>query len=207
MKLIDISRPIRTGMPHWPGDSEARFDVVVRIRDGAPVNVGALRMSVHNGTHADAPWHYNDAGATIDLVPVDTYVGPARVIDARGRTALDRSLFAGIDLAPTPRILFRTDAWTDPGVFPTDWPVMEPGMPQWLAAQGVKLVGLDIPSVDTLESKDLPIHHACDHAGICIIENLDLRAAGPGTYELIALPLRIAGGDGSPIRAVLRSPA
>ncbi len=205
MKLIDISRPIHTGMPNWPGDTAARFDVVMRIRDGAVVNVGALRMSIHTGTHVDAPWHYNDDGATIDLLPLDTFVGPARVIDARGQSAFGRELFSGMDLAPTPRILFRTDSWKEPSVFPSDWPVMTPDLPGWLAAQGVRLVGFDVPSVDKPDSKDLPIHHACDRAGIFILENLDLRGAEPGVYELIALPLRIKGGDGSPIRAVLRT--
>ena len=81
---------------------------------------------------------------------------------------------------------------------------MTPDVPAWLAARGVKLVGLDVPSVDHLQSKDLQIHHACDAAGIVILENLDLRAIAPGVYELIALPLRIQGADGSPIRAVLR---
>jgi len=207
MNIIDISRPIHTDMPVWPGDTAARFDVVLRIAEGAVVNIGALRVSVHTGTHADAPWHYNDAGATIDQVLPEIYIGPARVIDARGCESLSLGLFHGIDLAPTPRVLFRTDAWTDPLAFPMVWPVMTPDLPEWLAAQGVKLVGFDIPSVDTLNSKDLPIHHACDRAGIVILENLDLGASAPGCYELIALPLRIAGGDGSPVRAVLRTPA
>jgi arylformamidase len=82
---------------------------------------------------------------------------------------------------------------------------MAADVPAWLAARGVKLVGFDVPSVDLIDSKDLPIHHACDAAKIVILENLDLRVIAPGVYELIALPLRIKGGDGSPLRAVLRS--
>jgi arylformamidase len=205
MTLIDISRPIYSGMPVWPGDTDARFDVVATIAGGAVVNIGALKISIHTGTHVDAPWHYADAGETIDRVAPDAYVGRARVIDARGRESLSRDLFDGIDLAPTPRVMFRTDAWTDPKVFPRDWPVMEDGLPKWLATQGVKLVGLDLPSVDKLDSKKLPVHLACFRANLLILESTDLRAAEPGLYELIALPLRIRGGDGSPARAVLRS--
>ncbi|HEY5550620.1 MAG TPA: cyclase family protein [Opitutaceae bacterium] len=205
MTLIDISRPIYSGMPVWPGDTDARFDVVARIAEGAVVNIGALRISIHTGTHVDAPWHYADAGATIDRVEPGAYVGSARVIDARGRASLSRGLFEGIDLGPTPRVLFRTDAWTDPLVFPRDWPVMEDGLPDWLASQGVRLVGFDVPSVDNLESKTLPVHLACFRANLLILESTDLREADPGVYELIALPLKVRGGDGSPVRAVLRS--
>jgi len=204
MTLIDISRPIYSGMPVWPGDTDARFDIVATIAGGAVVNIGALKISIHTGTHVDAPWHYADAGETIDRVAPDAYVGPARVIDARGRSSLGRELFEGIDLATTPRVLFRTDAWQDPKVFPRDWPVMEAGMPEWLASCGVRLVGLDIPSVDKLDSKTLPVHLACFRANLLILESTDLRAVEPGIYELIALPLRIRGGDGSPVRAVLR---
>ncbi|MDI1335442.1 MAG: cyclase family protein [Lacunisphaera sp.] len=205
MKFIDISRPIHTGMPVWPGDTAAEFKLVVTIPQGAAVNVGRLTLSVHTGTHADAPFHYNDAGAKIDEVPVGTYVGPARVVDLRGHATITPAQLAAHDFAATPRVLFKSDSWPDPAVFPPGWPLMTPDLPAWLAARGVKLVGFDVPSVDHRESKDLPIHHACAAAGIVILENLDLRAVAPGVYELIALPLRIRGGDGSPIRAVLRT--
>lgn len=204
MKLIDISRPLHTGMPVWPGDTAAEFKLVTTIPGGAAVNVGRLHLSVHTGTHADAPFHYNEAGAKIDEVPVETYVGPARVVDIRGQTTITTALLAAHDFSSTPRVLFKSDSWPDPAVFPPAWPLMAPDVPAWLAARGVKLVGLDVPSVDHLTSKDLPIHHACDAAGLVILENLDLRTVAPGVYELIALPLRIKGGDGSPLRAVLR---
>jgi arylformamidase len=203
--LIDISRSIQTGMPHWPGDTDTDFRRVAQIVDGGVANIGRLTLSLHNGTHADAPFHYNQQGAPIDALDLDCFVGPARVIDARGHSRFTPDLFAGCDLAATPRILFKTDTWTDPAVFPQTWPLLEPALPAWLAARGVRLVGLDVPSVDTLTSQDLPLHHAMDRAGLLILENLDLRAVSPGIYELIALPLRIRGGDGSPLRAVLRT--
>ncbi len=208
--LIDISRPLYPGSPHWPGDRPTAFHLNARIADGASCNVGELRLSVHNGTHADAPFHYNDRGATIDGLDLARFVGPARVIDARGRDALTVDLLADLsvaELAAAPRLLFRTDAWGDPDAFPAAWPLLDPALPAWLAARGVGLVGLDVPSVDELTSKDLPRHHRMDAAGLLILESLDLRAVAPGVYELIALPLRLRGADGSPVRAVLRRPA
>ena len=205
MKLIDISRPIYTGMPHWPGDTAAEFQLVATIPHGAAVNVGRLALSIHTGTHGDAPFHYNEAGAKIDEVPVGTYVGPARVVDIRGHATVTTALLAALDFSTTPRVLFKSDSWPDPAIFPPDWPLLAIDVPSWLGARGVKLIGLDVPSVDHRDSKDLPLHHACDAAGLVILENLDLRAVVPGVYELIALPLKIRGGDGSPIRAVLRT--
>lgn len=205
MKTHDISRPIQTGMPVWPGDTPAEFTFANTKAAGYSANVGRLRLSLHTGTHADAPYHYNDAGLKMDEVPVDTYVGPARVVDIRGHATITPALLSAHDFTATPRVLFKSDTWTDHTVFPTEWPLMSADVPAWLAARGVKLVGLDVPSVDHIKSKDLPIHHACDAANVVIIENLDLRAVIPGVYELIALPLRIKGADGSPVRAILRS--
>jgi arylformamidase len=204
MKLHDITRPLRSGMPVWPGDTPTDFVFSSTKAAGSVANVGRLRLSLHAGTHADAPYHYNDAGLKIDELPVDTYVGPARVVDIRGHATITRDLLAAHDFAATPRVLFKSDTWTDFAVFPATWPLMATDVPAWLAARGVKLVGLDVPSVDHITSKDLPIHHACDAVNLLIIENLDLRAVAPGVYELIALPLRIKGADGSPLRAVLR---
>ncbi len=205
MKLHDISRPIHTGMPVWPGDTPADFKLVATLPQGSAVNVGRLLMSVHAGTHGDAPFHYNQTGAKMDEVPIETFIGPARVVDVRGHGVITIALLAAQDFSATPRVLFKSDSWTDPAVFPATWPLLAADLPAWLSARGVKLIGMDVPSVDHLKSKDLPIHHALDTAGIFILENLDLRAVSPGDYELIALPLKIKGGDGSPIRAILRS--
>lgn len=205
MKFIDISRPIHTGMPVWPGDTLAEFKLVATIPDGSACNVGRLHVSVHSGTHADAPFHYNDTGLRIDEVPVEIFVGPARVVDLRGHATITTALLAAHDFTATPRVLFRSDAWPDPAVFPSRWPLMAADVPAWLGARGVRLIGLDVPSVDSLAGGGMPLHHACDAAGLIILENLDLHAVAPGVYDLIALPLRLRGGDGSPVRAVLLS--
>jgi arylformamidase len=205
MKLIDISRPISTGMPVWPGDSEVEFAFSASKAKGSDANVGRLVMGVHAGTHADAAYHYNEAGARIDEMPLDLFVGPARVIDIRSQSLITPEGLAGIDFIGTPRVLFRSDTWTDMTKFPTNWPVLDRSTPAWLAERGVRLIGLDVPSVDTLNSVGMPMHHTIDRAGLFILENLDLRDVAPGVYDLIALPLRIKGADGSPIRAVLQT--
>ncbi len=206
-RFIDISRPLHTGAPNWPGDLPTDFRLGMRIAEGKPCNLGQLRLSVHNGTHADAPFHYNDQGLKIDELPPDLFIGPARVIDARGHAAFTVQLFDGInpaELAATPRVLFRTDVWLDRDTFPTQWPLLAPGLPRWLADHGVRLIGLDLPSVDPLTNTDMAIHHQLDAANVLIIESLDLREVPAGVYELIALPLKLRGADGSPVRAVLR---
>lgn len=206
-RIIDISRPLYTGSPHWPGDSATALELTASMAAGAACNVGRLSCSVHNGTHLDAPFHYNPRGLTTDQLDLSLYAGPARVIDARGHATFTPALFHGLteaDLAAVPRILFRTDAWSDLTTFPTTWPLLDRALPAWLAARGVKLIGLDLPSVDELNNKDMAIHHLLDAANILIIESLDLRDVEAGVYELIALPLKLRGGDGSPIRAILR---
>ncbi len=204
----DITRPLHCGTPPWPGDRHVEFKFVASIPEGSAVNIGNLSLSVHNGTHADAPFHYNNAGLTIDQLPLDLHIGPAQVLDARGHATISTALLESLGAGAAPRLLLRTGAWTDPMTFPSHWGLLDLDVPAWLADRGVRLIGLDAPSVDHLTSKDLPRHHACDAAKICILENLDLDHVAPGSdYELIALPLHIKGADGSPVRAVLRSPA
>lgn len=206
MAWIDITHPHANSLAPWPGDTPFQFRFVSRIRDGRRCNIGVVTTGIHSGTHMDAPYHYNDAGQKIDELPPDTFIGPARVFDARGRDPIGRDVFAGLDGRATPRVLVRTNSCDDKTVFPAHIPLLESGVPAWLAGQGVRLVGVDAPSVDQVDSKTLPMHAEFDAAGIVIVENLDLRPAEPGVYELVVLPLRIAGGDGSPVRALLRRP-
>ena len=205
MKLIDITHPLSNTTAPWPGDTQFNFQFVCRLRDGATCNVGKFTSGIHTGTHMDAPLHYNDAGVSIDQLDLNHLLGPARVFLAQGAMTLTRDHFAGLDGQATPRVLVRTNHCDDKPTFPARIPILVPDVPAWLGAQGVKLIGLDLPSVDQIDDPTMQVHHRLDAANILILENLDLRAAAPGVYDLIALPLKIAGAEGSPIRAVLRT--
>ena len=203
MPLYDISHPLDSPLAIWEGDTPYSYRFLCRLSEGASVNLGSLETSVHTGTHADAPFHYSDAGATMDALPLETYLGAATVIDVTGYSLITRALIE--PLAFKPRVLFKTDAWQDFSRFPEMIPTLEPGLPAYLASRGVILAGFDVPSVDALDSKTLPIHHELGAANIVILESLVLAHIAPGDYELIALPLNLVGADGSPVRAVLRN--
>jgi arylformamidase len=204
MTIHDITIPMSDSLAVWPGDTPFRFTWTWRKKDGATVNVGQFRLSVHTGSHADAPFHYDDAGVTIDAVGLEPFIGPARVISVPGCLRIRREDVERFDLSGTPRVLFHTGSWTDHTCFPDTIPVMDEDLPEWLSRQGVVLVGLDVPSVDQLDSKTLPVHHALGANGITILESLELSGVPDGVYELIALPMKLVGADGAPVRAILR---
>jgi len=212
MKVWDISRTLSNDLAEWPGDEPCRFRLTREKTKGASVNLGAISMSVHNGTHADARFHFDTDGESIEKVSLQTYLGRATVVDL-WQAFLDskeKHLITIEDLRPsaeaiaaTSRILVKTGRWTDSTLFPKQIPVIAADVPAWLQKNGVKLLGLDLPSVDEIDSKSLQNHHALAQAGIAIIESLDLSNVAPGIYQLAALPLKIAGGDGAPMRAIL----
>lgn len=212
MKIWDISRTLSNDLAEWPGDEPCRFRLTREKTKGASVNLGAISMSVHNGTHADARFHFDTNGESIEKAPLETYLGRATVVDL-GRAFLDskeKHLITIDDLRPsaeqiaaTSRLLVKTDRWSDSTVFPSQIPVIAADVPAWLQKNGVKLLGLDLPSVDEIDSKSLQNHHALARADIAIVESLDLSDVAPGIYQLAALPLKIAGGDGGPVRAIL----
>ena len=212
MKLWDISRTLSNDLAEWPGDEPCRFRLTREKTEGASVNLGAISMSLHNGTHADARFHFDADGESIEKASLQTYLGRATVVDL-WQAFLDskeKHLITIEDLRPsaeaiaaTSRILVKTGRWTDSTVFPKQIPVITADVPAWLQKNGVKLLGLDLPSVDEIDSKSLQNHHALAQAGIAIIESLDLSNVAPGIYHLAALPLKIAGGDGAPMRAIL----
>jgi arylformamidase len=205
MALIDISPPLRVGMGVFPGDALFRTHPTFTIGPGCPVNVAEIAMSTHCGAHADAPLHYDPNGASIDTLDLADFIGPARVIDARGRGPLCQfdEIASALDGAP-PRVLLRLMEKIDPMVWPTGFRALAPETVERLAGRGVRLIGVDAPSVDPETSKDLPSHMVCRAHDLRIIENLMLADVAPGDYELIALPLKLAGLDAAPLRAVLR---
>jgi arylformamidase len=207
MHLIDITRPVRSGIAVWPGDAPFRMDWTMRVADGASVNLSELHLSAHTGTHADAPFHVADDGRRIGEIPLEAYIGEALVVDATGWTSIGLDRIERLLQEERPeRVLFRTGCWHGSDEFPERFPPIEPDAARAMAAAGVRLVGTDAPSVDPFDSTELATHHVFRHAGIVNLENLLLDHVPPGRYELIALPLRLEEACGSPVRAVLRAP-
>ena len=198
--LIDISRPLSSSTAHWPGDTPFGFDLPVRRQAGSGINVGAFTASTHFGTHLDAPFHFTDSTKTIDQLDLEVCYGNAVVIDVRGHRLIDAKALP--DSLPK-RVLLRTDFWLSSAEFPASIPTLSVEAVSKLAAQRVSLLGIDLPSVVELDSKDLPVHHALYRAGITILESLFLANVMPGSYLLAAFPLPITGGDAAPARAVL----
>lgn len=206
--LLQINQPLNEKTASWPSDQpfEARF--TARREEGSSVNLGAIRLSTHAGTHADAPLHFMDEGASIDQVPLTAYLGPATVIDATetgviNRAFLERAFLEKMAIDWTPRLLFHTRTETDYTTWNPDFPPFAPEAIAYMAERGVVLIGTDAPSVDPADSAELPAHHALARHGVVNLENLVLDTVEPGTYVLIALPLPLIGLDASPVRAVL----
>ena len=199
--IIDISRPAGSGTAHWPGDTPFELTFPVSRENGDPITVGSIRMSTHFATHLDAPIHFADSEITIDRVPLRIVCGAALVVESQS----GEEIILPDHLELPRRVLFRTGGWPNHGKFPKRIPTLAPATVDKLAKAGVQLVGVDLPSVDQLDSKDLPIHHALLNTGIYILESLWLEAVWPGMYDLIALPIKVAGADAAPVRAVLLS--
>ena len=203
---IDISRILSPTIPIWPGDTPFSKEFKSMLHDGDLVNLTTLTVSSHTGSHADAPYHVVDHDATIDQVNLYPYWGVAQLITVEKE---DGPLFPedlrGYDMTRAPRLLVRTPLAQKPiNLFSEQYPYPSPALVELLQTSGIILYGTDAFSVDAFDSTTLPGHKALIAAGIAILEGLDLRSVRDGLYELVALPLRIAGGDGSPVRAALR---
>jgi arylformamidase len=204
--LYDISQPIRPGIPVWPGDTDFAIERTWVLEGGCPVNVSRLTMSTHTGTHADSPLHYHNEGAASADVPLAPYIGPCQVISVpKGSAFVEPSHFAGKLEPGIRRVLFHSYVRFPHREWVRDFTAVHAMTIDVLAAHGVILVGTDAPSLDPQESKTLDAHHAVRRHGLAILEGLVLDGVPDGTYELIALPLKIAGADASPVRAVLRA--
>ncbi len=205
MKIYDISHTLRAGMAAWPGDDGLRIEQKTSLADGDIANVTAISMSCHVGTHMDAPHHYLSGGKSIETIELERFVGPARVVTVRPATSFVSAEELDVFLVDRPqRLLIRCNAPTELNHFREDFVALSVGAAERLAEAGVRLVGIDSPSVDPFTATVLEAHLVLGRAGILIIENLRLEGVPDGWYELIALPLKLAGGDGSPVRAVLR---
>jgi arylformamidase len=214
--LIDITPAITPDIAVWPGDTPVSREVLCEIEKGATVTLSTLRATVHLGAHADGANHYGpstgaNGAAAIHAMPLDRYLGPCHVVRARAerRAGGMRVGAADIDFDINalrhPRVLIHTGTFPDFTRWNSDFAALDPALVDLLADRGVTLIGIDTPSVDVQESKDLAAHTRFLARGVSILEGLRLAHVAPGEYELIALPLPLVGFDASPVRAVLRS--
>ena len=203
--LRDITVALGPGTPEWPGETPFSCTWAWRIARGDSVNVSALTSSPHVGTHADAPLHVHDGWPPAHELPLDAFHGPALVRTVRAdRDAITLDDIPDLPDAPIERLLLRTGMSVARGTFPDRWPALSPDAACTLVERGLRLLGVDAPSVDARTSKDLAVHHALFRGAACVLESLDLHAITDGTYELTAYPLKIEGADAAPVRAVLR---
>ena len=223
-ELFDISQPVHSKTAAFPGDTPFSKTQTLSYADSGVINLSAFTMSPHIGTHADAPVHIlGSLGQTetphASDLKLTQYMGPCRVIDCipSGKTQTDECLntsSSGItevcrdwemlgDPDKPVRVLLKTRSVSEPEVFADDYASISPELAAWFGQRHVILVGIDTPSVDPVDSKNLPAHHQLLKHGIVWLENLDLSAVEAGNYELIGLPLKMTELEASPVRAVL----
>jgi arylformamidase len=202
-RIYDISPPISPETPVWPGDTPFSNRRILALADGHSVNLETIETTTHLGAHVDAPHHFADDGKTIGEMELGPYLGPCRLIEALSKERVTAGDLRG-RVAGAERLLIRTCRTPARNPFEEGFASVDPEAAALLGEEGVKLVGLDTPSVDDLDSKELPTHNTLDRHGIAILEGLVLEGIPEGEYELIALPLKLFGLDASPVRAVLR---
>lgn len=208
MRIYDVSVLIHNSMHAYPGDPPVEITPVSRIPEGAGANVSLLSMGSHTGTHVDPPYHFVNDGVTVDELPLDVLVGPCLVCDVGDAPVIG---LGELEMAGIPsgveRILFKTrnsHLWAERG-FRSDFTWLDPEAAGRLAEWGVRLVGIDYLSIDRFKSGAHATHRRLLEACIVVLEGLDLRGVPGGMYTLVCLPLKIAGGDGAPARAILIS--
>ncbi len=205
--IYDITRPITPTLHVWPGDTNYNVQSLMKIADGASVNLMTLTLSAHTGTHADAYYHYEAVGAHPMDMPISAYIGRARVVTVTRR---DGSLlpadFDHVNMAGAERLLIHSHVSDLPDdQWPDEFPYLSVELIEWLSGLGIVLIGLDSPSVDAFDSKELLCHHALNRYKMVNIETLQLHGVPDGDYELVALPLKLDLACASPVRAILRT--
>lgn len=204
-RIWDISEPLGPETATWPGDSPFEREWVMRLDAGHACNVSTIRSSVHNGSHADAPLHFLEGKEAIDEVELGAYLGRCTVLEVEPTEDAFVPVSAFDSLASDcERVLFRTAPTHDAETFDTEFCALGEASAQRAVDLRLRLVGLDTPSIDHCDSKTMGGHKILLHGKVAILENLDLTGVPTGDYELIALPIKIRGGDAAPVRAILR---
>jgi arylformamidase len=203
---IDVSLPVRHKMVHWPGNPEPRIELVSDIKKGDVANVTSIAMGAHTGTHMDSMRHFIADGITMEAMPLDAVIGPAKLIAVDDPVAIRKEHLEAHNIQRGDRILFKTTnselRWlTDE--FREDFVYIDPDAARYLVEKGVRTVGVDYLSVAPFFD-GITTHRIILGAGVWIIEGLDFRGVEPGSYELISLPLKIQGSDGAPCRTIIR---
>lgn len=203
-QIIDISPVISPDIAVYPGDTPFSEKFMLDMKKGDNLTLSSITTSVHVGAHTDAPNHYAVDGQSIEKRRLDLYLGKAQVIEVKcepnSRIQIKDVAHATIS---APRVLFKTKSFPNPNHWNSDFVSLSPELVEYLAQQDVILVGIDTPSVDPAEDKVLESHNAIYKNDMAILEGIVLDDAPEGLYELIALPLRIAGADATPVRAIL----
>jgi arylformamidase len=205
VRLRDISVTLGAGTPEWPGDTPYSCGWTAKISGGSSVNLSTLTTSPHVGTHADAPLHVRDGWQAAHALPLEVFIGPATVIDVsamKGEIEI-AAISEAIAARSVERVLLKTGSGVAGGTFPAEWQTLSESCARSLIGLGLRLLGVDAPSVDARDSKSLAVHKMLFSGGAYILENLDLRRVSPGSYDLIALPIKVMGLDAAPVRAVL----
>jgi arylformamidase len=208
MRILDVSLPLSPTLPVWPGDPPIEITRTLATADGGIANVSRLRLGTHSGTHVDPPFHFIDGGATMDAIPIERWIGAARVVEIADPAAVTRRELESKNLSGAKKLLFKTrnsELWNDPShAFRTDFVAVDLDAAKYIVELGIDLVGIDYFSIEKYDAEPgHPVHHTLLVAGVLVIEALDLREAREGDYTLYCLPLRIVGGDGAPARVIL----
>ncbi|MDP9176456.1 MAG: cyclase family protein [Gemmatimonadota bacterium] len=206
MRLRDISIPLANGTPEWPGDTPFSCGWSATLAQGSSVNVSTYTTSPHVGTHADAPLHVRTGWSGSHELPLEAFFGLAAVVDV---TSLNEEIEIGainaaVGTGRVERVLLKTGSTIGSGGFPESWPRLSEACARALLGRGLRLLGVDAPSVDERHSKSLPVHKMIFSGNGCILENLDLRRITPGYYELMAFPIKMMSLDAAPVRAILK---
>ena len=208
-RVIDVSLAIGPDLLVWPGNPGVVITPTSRISRGDSSNVSEIRLGSHTGTHIDPPSHFLDEGATAEDLPLDVMMGDTTVADLRGIAGpIGPDELAGLSLSEeVARLVLRTDnsaLWAaDPRAFPDEYVCLSPEGARWVVDNGIRLIGIDFLSIEVRGAPGHPTHRTLLEAGVVILEGLDLSRVEPGEYTLVCFPLKIAGGDGAPTRAVL----
>jgi arylformamidase len=207
MNIYDISVPISADLPVYPGDPEIQMERIMSLENGDVANVTRLCCTTHIGTHIDPPSHFIAGAISVDQLPLETLIGPVRVVDVGDVPAITAEVLHRSDLDGATRVLFKSrnsDFWPQAKTFREDFVYIAPDAARLLVEQGMQLVGIDYLSVERFNFDEPTTHLILLGANVVIVEGVVLRDVPPGDYELLCLPLKIKGGDGSPARVVLR---